>query len=114
MTHEDDATAALPPAERFGKEGPAAKTARAEASSRALFANAAHGQTEPARGPPGGGPLLTTAQAARKLNMSEDFLNHDRMRDEPRIPFARIGRAIRYRDGDLDAFVEANLQTAAA
>ena len=51
--------------------------------------------------------LLTTQQAAEYLNVSEAFLNRDRV-ESARIPFIRIGsRTIRYRMEDLEAYIEA-------
>jgi len=48
---------------------------------------------------------LTPAEAARHLNCSKNFLDVDRLKLR-RIPFARLGRAIRYDVADLDAFLE--------
>lgn len=53
--------------------------------------------------------LYTTAQAANFLGVSKAFLERDRWAGA-RIPFVRVGsRAVRYRQSDLDAFIEANI-----
>lgn len=49
--------------------------------------------------------LLSTPEAARRLGVSTSWLNHDRV-SHGRIPFVRVGRAVRYRPEDIDAFVE--------
>ncbi len=53
-----------------------------------------------------GNTLLTTKQAALYLSVSASFLEKDRWRGS-RIPFVRIGsRAIRYRENDLEYFLD--------
>lgn len=52
--------------------------------------------------------LLTTAQVASWLTMNADHLRSARARGALAIPFIRIGRAIRYRPVDVQAFIEAN------
>ena len=47
--------------------------------------------------------LLTVAEAAERLKLSRSFLDKRRWRGGG-PPFARIGRAIRYRAEDLDAW----------
>ena len=50
--------------------------------------------------------LFTTKQAAQFLGVSASFLEKDRWRGS-RIPFVRIGsRAIRYRENDLEYFLD--------
>lgn len=50
--------------------------------------------------------LLTTSEAARWAKVSESFLNKARLTGSgPR--FVRLGRAIRYRQADLDAWASA-------
>ena len=44
--------------------------------------------------------LCDEIEAARFLNMSVEFLQADRARNR-RIPFVKIGRAVRYDPGDL-------------
>jgi hypothetical protein len=54
-------------------------------------------------------PLLTEKEAAGKLVMSVAALR--RWRLEMRGPtFVRVGRRIRYREEDLESWVEANAQ----
>ena len=54
--------------------------------------------------------LLNTQQAAEYLNVSEAFLNRDRV-ESARIPFIRIGtRTIRYRMQDLEAYIEGQIK----
>ena len=48
----------------------------------------------------------TTQQAANHLQCSPAFLHHDRLTRLHGIPFARLGRHIRYDVADLDAFLE--------
>jgi excisionase family DNA binding protein len=50
-------------------------------------------------------PLLTPEQAAEYLNTSADTLAVWRSTGRVNIPFVRIGRAIRYRLSDLEAYV---------
>jgi len=50
--------------------------------------------------------LLTTTEAASYLGVSKAFLERDRWAGA-RIPFIKVGtRAVRYRLGDLDAFLD--------
>lgn len=51
--------------------------------------------------------LLTPSQFAAKFNMSERFLQHDRV-TKRRIPFIKIGKFVRCRESDGLAFVDAN------
>ncbi|MBS0424426.1 MAG: helix-turn-helix domain-containing protein [Proteobacteria bacterium] len=51
-------------------------------------------------------PLLTTKQAAQILGVSTAFLERDRWAGA-RVPFVKVGsRAVRYRHGDLLAYIE--------
>lgn len=51
--------------------------------------------------------LLTVAEAARWAKVSESYLNKARLTgDGPR--FVRLGRSIRYRQSDLEAWVQAS------
>ncbi len=53
--------------------------------------------------------LLTTKQAAEYLGVSASFLEKDRWRGS-RIPYIRISaRSIRYRQADLDTYVQGQL-----
>lgn len=58
--------------------------------------------------------LMTTAQAADFIGMSESYLAQDRWRSgatgcPPVFPFIRVGRAVRYRQTDLVAALDARL-----
>ena len=54
--------------------------------------------------------LLTTKEAAAYLQVSKAFLERDRWAGA-RIPFIRVGsRAVRYRIGDLDQYLESRLR----
>ena len=54
--------------------------------------------------------LLNTASAANFLGVSKAFLERDRWAGA-RIPFIRVGaRAVRYRQADLDAYIEAQVR----
>lgn len=55
--------------------------------------------------------LLTTKQAADILGVSQSFLERDRWAGA-QIPFVRVGkRSVRYRNKDLDNFIESRLYT---
>jgi len=55
--------------------------------------------------------LLTVSDAAQRLKVSESFLNKLRVTGgSPR--FLRLGRSIRYRPEDLDAWAEAGAASA--
>jgi len=54
--------------------------------------------------------LLTTKEAAGLLGVSMAFLERDRWAGA-HIPFIRIGsRAVRYRRGDIDAYISAQVK----
>ena len=60
----------------------------------------------------GGSPdhLLTTAEAATRLKVSVSFLAKARMAGEgPR--YRKLGRAVRYSEGDLLAFLKSRTRT---
>ena len=50
---------------------------------------------------------LTVGQAADYLGCSRNFLDKDRVNRLHGIPFARLGRHIRYSRAALDAYLEA-------
>ena len=49
---------------------------------------------------------LTPAEAARYLGVCKNFLDKDRLSRLHGIPFARLGKLIRYDARDLDIFLE--------
>ena len=49
--------------------------------------------------------LLNTKEAAEFLGMGVSSVEQDRIYGRLKIPFTRIGRSIRYRRSDLEAFV---------
>ena len=51
-------------------------------------------------------PLLLTAQAAEILGIKPGTLDNWRSTKRVQIPFVRVGRAVRYRLSDLQAFIE--------
>jgi len=56
------------------------------------------------------GQLLTTEETAKLLGVSMAFLERDRWAGA-RIPFIKVGsRAVRYRQSDLDAYVESKVR----
>ncbi len=46
--------------------------------------------------PPADAVLLTEHQKAAELQLSLSFLRKDRLRENPKIPFVKIGGAVRY------------------
>lgn len=53
--------------------------------------------------------LLNTAQAASFLGLEPGTLINWRSTRRQILPFVRLGRSIRYRQSDLEAFVEQNV-----
>jgi excisionase family DNA binding protein len=53
--------------------------------------------------------LLTASEAAALLNIQPSTLAAWRVRGYPQLPFVRVGRCIRYRRQDLEAFIEGHL-----
>ncbi|MFC6709611.1 helix-turn-helix domain-containing protein [Paracoccus cavernae] len=51
--------------------------------------------------------LLTQKEVAEILGVSEKWIERDRW-VERRIPFTKIGRSVRYRAADLNAYIDAN------
>ena len=49
--------------------------------------------------------LLTVVEVAKRLNVSERFVR--RLVAERRIDIQRVGRHVRFREEDVDAFLEA-------
>lgn len=56
--------------------------------------------------------LLTLAEAAEYLNVTERFIL--RCRYEQRLAYVKLGKHLRFRRTDLDAFVEAQRHPASA
>lgn len=52
--------------------------------------------------------LLTTAQVASMFGFHPGHLRATRSRGTLKIPYIRIGGAIRYRPADVQSFIEAN------
>jgi len=50
--------------------------------------------------------LLTTLQAAQFLGMSAAFLEKARWAGNPKIPYRKIGRSVRYEKDDLQEYVD--------
>lgn len=55
-------------------------------------------------------PLLTDRQTEAVLNVHPGFLAKDRL-GKARIPFIKLGRAVRYRPADVRAYLAAQLRT---
>jgi len=51
---------------------------------------------------------MTVKEAAAYLGCSRSFLNFHRYTEKVLLPYSRLGRRIRYRKSDLDAFLEKN------
>jgi hypothetical protein len=50
--------------------------------------------------------FVAETEAAAILSVSRSFLRHDRCAGrKPRVPYAKVGRMIRYRISDLNALV---------
>lgn len=54
--------------------------------------------------------LLTTAEAASILGIGKSTLDQDRLFGRLGLPFVRLGRSIRYRRSDVEAYLQ-NLQS---
>ncbi|HCK82537.1 MAG TPA: helix-turn-helix domain-containing protein [Candidatus Competibacter sp.] len=50
-------------------------------------------------------PLLTPEQAADRLGMSPDTLNVWRTTGRYNLPYVKIGRRVKYRASDVEAFI---------
>jgi excisionase family DNA binding protein len=53
--------------------------------------------------------LLDSWEAADMLGVAKHTLDNWRTAGEPPLPFVRVGKRIRYRVGDLDAYVAQNV-----
>lgn len=54
-------------------------------------------------------PLLTTQEAADYLRLSPKTLDTARCTGELSIPFVKYGRSVRYRQADLDRYIESRM-----
>jgi excisionase family DNA binding protein len=64
-------------------------------------------------GAPGGHPeLLTRRQAAAYLGVSEQTLAIWKCTGRYSLSYVKIGKLVKYRKVDLDAFITSNLRTA--
>jgi excisionase family DNA binding protein len=55
-------------------------------------------------------PLLTVNQVAARLSVSPQFIRDHATRCEPTIPCVRLGSLLRFRNSDVTAFIEQQLQ----
>lgn len=55
--------------------------------------------------------LLTTSEVAEFLKISTKKLERDRWMEQG-LPFVRVGRAVRYRAEDIEAFIASNRKVA--
>jgi excisionase family DNA binding protein len=49
--------------------------------------------------------LLTPKEVARWLDVSVDCVHNHATRKEPRLPVVRIGKLLRFRNEDVEAFI---------
>ena len=49
--------------------------------------------------------LLTPKEVARWLDVSVDWVHNHATRKEPRLPVVRIGKLLRFRNEDVEAFI---------
>ncbi len=57
--------------------------------------------------------LLTPRQVSEVLSIAEHTLAVWRCTKREDLPYTKIGRTVRYRASDVDAFIQRNLQQAA-
>lgn len=58
--------------------------------------------------------MLTPEQVSQRINVPTATLAVWRCTKRVVIPFVKIGRAVRYRPEDIDAFIAANIHDASA
>ncbi len=63
---------------------------------------------------PTGRELLTEAQAAEKIDVSPGTLSVWRSTGRYRLPFIKVGRKVRYRASDLDAWMASRTRDSGA
>ena len=59
-----------------------------------------------------GSALLTPEDVAQHLRVSEDTLTTWRCTGRQHIPFVKVGRLVRYRPSDVEAYMAGRLQAA--
>jgi hypothetical protein len=59
-------------------------------------------------------PLWNDPTVERRLGVHDGWCAKDRLRAQPRIPYCRIGRSIRYRPEDVERFITSNMAATAA
>lgn len=55
--------------------------------------------------------LLTPNDAAKRLGVTKHALNNWRKNNSVNLPYVRIGRLVKYRASDLQAFIVENVQS---
>lgn len=59
---------------------------------------------------PGIAPLMDAKHVATVLNMPITTLSDWRTRHPDRLPFVKVGRHVRYRQSDIEAFINKNVR----
>jgi hypothetical protein len=54
--------------------------------------------------------LLTTAEAAKRLSVSESFLAKERVKGTG-CRFRKLGRSVRYTEGDIELYLRSRART---
>jgi excisionase family DNA binding protein len=57
--------------------------------------------------------LLTAHEVAQILNVSAAWVYDHADRKQPRLPIVRLGKAVRFRPADIQAFIEKMIHAAA-
>ena len=55
--------------------------------------------------------LLNEAEAAAQLSIKPATLAAWRVKGRPHLPFVRVGRCVRYRLKDIEAFIDSHLRS---
>lgn len=58
--------------------------------------------------------LLTTKEVSQILRVCKNFLDKDRISENPRIPFLKIGTAVRYKKSVIADILENGLEVKGA
>lgn len=53
-------------------------------------------------------PLMSAEQAAAYLDLTSRTLANWRCRGYPKLPYIKLGRAVKYKQSDLDAYLAKN------